>query len=180
MTALDIITLLLVGGGLVFGFLRGLAHEVLALAAWIGAVVALKLFHDPVAERLVDPVGTVAGAAVLAFALVFGLVFFGGKLVARRVGSAARSSVVGPFDRVLGAGFGALKGLIGATLLFLLATLVLDTLAGGPDRRPEWMTASATYPLLSTSGEAIVDFVEARRAADGDGMDEEPRAESRA
>ena len=29
--------------------------------------------------------------------------------------------------------------------------------------RPEWMTASRTYPLLNASGRAIVDWVEARR-----------------
>ena len=38
--------------------------------------------------------------------------------------------MVGPVDRVLGAGFGALKGLIGATLLYLGVNLVYDTIWG--------------------------------------------------
>jgi membrane protein required for colicin V production len=163
MTALDIIVLLLVGGGLVLGWFKGFVGEVLSLAAWIVAIVFLKLLHTPATEALTDAVGTRSGAAVLAFALVFGLVFLAGKLVARRVGGGVKKSVIGPVDRVLGAGFGALKGLIGATLLYLGANLVYDTLWGAQSQRPEWMAQSRTYPLLYASGRAIVDFVEWRR-----------------
>jgi membrane protein required for colicin V production len=165
LTALDILTLLLVGGGLVFGFLRGFIHEVLTLVAWVGAIVALKLLHDPATTSLEGAVGTRAGAAVLAFALVFGITFIAGKLIARRIGSSTRKSVVGPIDRILGSGFGALKGLIGATLLYLAANLVYDTIYGRTAERPDWMAASRSYPLLHASGRAIVDFVEARRGA---------------
>ncbi|HLL59706.1 MAG TPA: CvpA family protein [Allosphingosinicella sp.] len=163
MTALDIIVLLLVGGGLLLGFMRGFITEVLSLLAWVAAIVALKLFHDPATAALTSTVGTRAGAAVLAFALVFGVTFIAGKLVARRIGGATKKSVVGPIDRILGGGFGALKGLIGATLLYLAANLVYDTIYGRTAERPEWMAKSRTYPLLHASGRAIVDFVEARR-----------------
>ncbi len=165
MTGLDILVLLLVGGGLVRGFMRGFATELLSLASWIAAIVALKLLHGPVAAALVAPVGTYAGAAVLAFALVFGITFFGGKFLAHRIGGAARKSVVGPVDRILGAGFGALKGLIGATILYLAANLAYDTLYGRAAERPGWMATSRSYPLLHGTGRAIVDFVEWRRRA---------------
>ena len=84
--------------------------------------------------------------------------------------------MLGPLDRVLGFGFGALKGLIGATLLFLLANLGTDTVYGGGSTRPEWMRSSQTFPLLNASSRAIVDFVAARRASgrvrdDGGGGD---------
>jgi membrane protein required for colicin V production len=174
MTALDIIVLLLVGGGLVMGGLRGFVGEVLSLAAWVVAILALKLLHTPLSEALVAPVGTRAGAAVLAFALVFGIVFIAGKLIARQVGGAAKRSVIGPFDRVLGGLFGALKGLMAATLLYLAANLVYDTFYGRAAPRPDWMAQSRTYPLLYASGRAIVDFVEWRRGA----PPAEPRNES--
>ena len=168
MTALDTIVLLLVGGGVVFGFIRGFVQEVLALAAWVAAIVALKLLHTPVTAILEPTIGTWAGAAILAFALVFGLVFLAGKLIARQMGGAAKRSVIGPIDRVLGGGFGALKGLIGATLLYLAANLVHDTLNGRAAKRPAWMTDSRTYPLLYATGRAIIDFVEWRRAQPAD------------
>ena len=166
LTALDIIVIILVGAGLVFGFLRGFVFEILSLFAWFLAIIALRYLHGPVTDALTAPVGTVAGASVLSFALVFGLVFIAGKLASRRVGTRVRKSVVGPVDRILGGGFGALKGLIGATLLYLTANLVYDTIWGRAAERPEWMAQSRTYPLLHTSGEAIVDLVEARRGPD--------------
>ncbi|HEY0113002.1 MAG TPA: CvpA family protein [Allosphingosinicella sp.] len=165
MTALDVIVLLLVGWHLVRGAMRGFVWEVLTIAAWIVAIVFLKLLHTPVTAALEGAVGTRAGAAVLAFALVFGLTFLAGKYVARRVGGGVKKSVIGPVDRFLGGGFGALKGLIIATLLYLGANLAYDTIWGVQSERPEWMTKSRTYPLLYASGRAIVDFVEWRRGA---------------
>src|SRR3954462_8931685 len=165
MTALDIIVLVLVGGGLVTGGLKGFVGEVLSLAAWIVAIVFLRLLHTPATNALAGIVGTRSGAAVLAFLLVFGIVFLVGKLVARQVGGGVRKSVIGPVDRVLGAGFGAVKGLILATLLYLAANLVYDTIWGAQAQRPGWMANSRTYPLLYASGRAIVDFVEWRRGA---------------
>ena len=163
LTGLDMLVLLLVGGGMVLGFLRGFVMEVLSLLAWVAAILALKFLHDPVTGALTDAVGTRAGAAVLAFALVFGITFIAGKLVARQIGGATKKSVVGPIDRVLGGGFGALKGLIGATLLYLAASLVYDTIYGRTAARPDWIAESRTYPLLHATGGAIVGFVERRR-----------------
>jgi membrane protein required for colicin V production len=163
MTALDIIVLVLVGGGIVLGARRGFVGEVLSLASWIVAIVALRLLHTPATDLLEGPIGTRAGAAVAAFFLVFGIVLLAGKLVARQVGGGVKRSVIGPIDRILGAGFGALKGLIGATLLYLAANLVYDTVYGRTATRPQWMATSRSYPLLYASGRAIINFVEWRR-----------------
>ena len=165
MTALDIFVILLLGGAALIGFVRGFTHEILSLAAWVAGIAALKLFHTPLQERLVDPVGTDAGASVLAFALLFLPAYIAVKLFARAVGGKARRSVLGPVDRLLGGGFGMLKGLIGATLFFLLANLATDMIYGGEAERPEWMRESRTYPLLNATGRAVVDWVEARRGS---------------
>ncbi len=162
MTALDIFVILVVGGAALVGFVRGFAHEVLSLLAWIVAIVVLKLFHDPLAARLAGSVGTPAGAAVLAFALLFLPTYIAVKLFAKAVGGRTRRSVLGPVDRVLGGGFGMVKGLLGATLIFLLANLATDMVYGGDAVRPAWMTGSRTYPLLNASGRAVVDWVEKR------------------
>ena len=163
LTALDILVLLLVGAGLVIGFLRGFVAELLSLFAWILAIVALRYFHEPAVRLLEGPVGS--GAWLLAFALVFGIVFVLGKLASRRLGGRVRNSVVGPIDRILGAGFGALKGLIVATLLYLAINFAYDMVWGRVAARPAWMADSRTFPLLHASGEAIADMVEARRGA---------------
>ena len=165
MSALDIFVILLLGGGALIGFVRGFVHEVLSLTAWIAAIVMLKLFHGQLTEGLAGTGTDGAGAAVLAFALLFIPSFLLVKLLARSIGGRTRKSVLGPVDRVLGGGFGMLKGLLGATLFFLLANLATDLVYGPEADRPEWMTNSRTYPLLNASGRAIVDWVEARRRA---------------
>ena len=163
MSALDIFVILALGGGALVGFVRGFVHELLSLFAWVAAVAMLKLFHTQLHEGLTPVVGTSSGAAVLAFVLLFLPTFIFVKLLARRLGKRSRSSLLGPVDRVLGSGFGLLKGLLAATLFFLLANLATDMIYGPEAERPEWMTASRTYPLLNASGRGIVDWVEARR-----------------
>jgi membrane protein required for colicin V production len=163
LTALDIVVLLAVAGSAILGILRGFVTEVLSLFAWIAIVAVLKLFHVPLAAMLTPVIGTVSGAAVAAFALIAGVTYIGGRLVANAIGKRTRTSILGPVDRALGFGFGALKGLILASLAFLLTTLVLDTMRGGPSHRPSWMTTSRTYPLLNATSASIADFVDRRR-----------------
>src|SRR6476469_7379011 len=165
MTALDVfVFLLLIGGGAV-GFVRGFVHEVISILAWIVGIAMLKLFHTQLWTGLENSFHmSPAAGAVLAFALLFVPSFLLVKLLARALGGRTRRSpVLGPFDRTLGAGFGLLKGLLGATLFFLLANLATDMVYGPQADRPHWMTSSHTYPLLNASGRGIVDWVEARR-----------------
>lgn len=177
LTILDIITALLVGGGLAFGFFRGFVCEVLSLFAWVAAVIVLKFLHEPISEWLADKIGSPTGAAVIAFVILFGGALVAGKMVASRLGRATRQSAVGPVDRLLGAGFGALKGLIGVTLLYLAFNLGYDLFYGQLAERPHWVSGARSYPLLHASGRAIVDFVEAQRnAAEAEARDEDVEA----
>jgi len=165
MTALDVfVFLLLIGGGAV-GFVRGFVHEVISILAWIVGIAMLKLFHTQLWTGLENTFHmSPAAGAVLAFAILFIPSFVLVKLVARSLGGRTRRSpVLGPFDRVLGGGFGLLKGLLGATLFFLLANLATDMVYGPQADRPGWVTRSRTYPLLNASGRGIVDWVQARR-----------------
>lgn len=167
MTTLDVLVLLVLIGGGAIGFIRGFVHEVISLLAWVVAIAMLKLFHTQLWTGLTgNVVASPAAAAVLAFAILFVPSFLIVKLLARAIGGRTRRhAVLGPFDRVLGAGFGLLKGLLGATLVFLLANLAIDMVWGPQSDRPAWMLQSRTYPLLNSSGRAIVDWVQARRHA---------------
>jgi membrane protein required for colicin V production len=166
LTTMDAIVLILIVGLGIWGGIKGFVAEVLALFTWFAAIYALKLLHAPasllVQRHLVSEVGA---AAVVAFAIVFGLVYLAGRLVTAALARRTRHSVLGPADRLLGAGFGALKGLLVATVAFLLINLLIDLGEGQAAARPEWMRRSRTYPLLSASGRAVVDWVRMRRGA---------------
>lgn len=165
MTSLDILVLLVMGWLGIKGFANGFVAESLALAAWVAAFLAVRLLHEPVAGALTEPVGTESGAAVLAVALIFGIVFGIGRFAAGRVGGVTKASALGSFDRVLGFGFGAFKGLLAATIVFLIVSMGYDTIFGGRSERPAWMQDARTYPLLNATAGALVDWVRERQDA---------------
>ncbi|WP_373476131.1 CvpA family protein [Sphingorhabdus sp.] len=164
MTALDVIVLFLIGSGAVFGFLRGFVQEALSLIAWLLIIAAVRVFHAPASAALSEPIGTDAGAAVLAFLAIVIVTYALGKWISKTIGKKSRKSVLGPIDRVLGFGFGIIKGLILATLVFLLLAMGYETLFGLEEPRPDWMVKSRTYPLLNASGNAMSEFVREQRA----------------
>jgi membrane protein required for colicin V production len=63
---------------------------------------------------------------------------------------------------VLGAGFGMLKALLIAATDFMLISLLYDLVYGAREARPDWMTQSRTYPLLSATSVALSDIIAER------------------
>ncbi|SEH13384.1 membrane protein required for colicin V production [Sphingopyxis sp. YR583] len=163
LTALDILVLTLVGGGAILGFSRGLVQEVTTLLAWVLAIAAVRFFHPLVTGLLEGWVGGEGGAAMLAFVLLFGGVFALAKWGSRAMGQRSRASLVGGFDRGLGAGFGAVKGLLIASIGFMLVTLLYD-IGYGNAQRPAWMIESRTYPALNATSSAMSKVIAERRA----------------
>lgn len=163
LTALDILVLTLVGGSAILGFSRGLVQEVTSLLAWVLAIVAVRFLHGPATDLLSGWVEAPGGAAMLAFVILFGGVFGLVKWASRAMGQRSRASIVGGFDRGLGAGFGAIKGLMIATIGFMLVSLLYD-IGYGNAQRPAWMTESRTYPALNATSSALSKVIADRRA----------------
>lgn len=164
MTGFDIAVLLLVGLGAIAGFVRGFVEEILALCGWVFALFAIRFLHTPLTSFFEPDVGNDSGAAILAFALLLLVPYAFVKLVARWAGNVSRRSVLGPIDRVLGFGFGAIKGMIFVTLGFSILVLGYDTV-WGPDGRPAWIKQARTYPFVNASSEALVTLIAERRQA---------------
>lgn len=162
MTGFDIAVLTLVGLGAITGFMRGFVQEVLALAAWVLALVAIKNLHTPLSEGLVPHVGTESGAAVLAFAILLLIPYAIVRLLATRLGEASRNSVLGPIDRLLGFGFGAVKGVVIVVLAFSVMVLGYDTVWGAAGR-PDWIKQARSYPFINAGSEYLVSMIAERR-----------------
>lgn len=164
MTGFDIAVLLLVGLGAVTGFIRGFVEEVLALLAWVFSLVAIHYLHTPIAAFLIPKIGTESGAAVLAFAILLLIPYAAVKLLGGWLGRTSRSSVLGPIDRVLGFGFGAVKGILIAVVAFSVLVLGYDTV-WGPGGRPDWIKQARSYQFVNASSEALVKMIADRRRA---------------
>lgn len=163
MTGFDFLVLLIVGIAAVGGFLRGFVQEVLSLGAWVLAAFAIRYLHTPLTLALQNYVGTDITTALLAFTLLLLIPYAAMKVIANNVGRASRNSVLGPIDRVLGFGFGALKGIVITVLAFSLLVLGYDTVWSYKGR-PTWMTTARSYELVDASSRALVEVLAERRA----------------
>lgn len=162
MTGFDIIVLIIIGVAAVGGFLRGFVQEVLSLASWILALLAIHYLHTDLTTWLFRYVGTPSGAAVLAFAFLLLIPYAAMKLIAGRLGEASRNSILGPVDRVLGFGFGAVKGGIIVVMAFSVLVLGYDTM-WGITGRPAWITQARTYQAVNAGADALVQMIDSRR-----------------
>jgi membrane protein required for colicin V production len=161
-TGFDIIVLLVVGLAALGGIMRGFVQEVLSLAAWVVAVIAIRMFHTDLTAWLEETIGSPSGAMVLAFALLLLVPYAVIKLIASQAGRRSRKSVLAPFDRVLGLAFGALKGVIIVIIGFSLLVLAYDTI-WGVEGRPEWLRNARTYAFVNASSQEMVKLIEERR-----------------
>ncbi|MXO58835.1 CvpA family protein [Altererythrobacter salegens] len=162
MTGFDIIVLVIVGVAAIGGFTRGFLQEVLSLLAWVLAVFAIRYLHTDMTAFLFDYLGSPTSAAVLAFALLLLIPYAAMKVIAGNIGKASRGSVIGPIDRVLGFGFGAIKGVIIVIIAFSLVVLGYDTV-WGPTGRPLWIKEARTYTFVNAASEAMVQLIQERR-----------------
>lgn len=114
------------------GLWRGLVFELLSLAGWLVAFVLAQAYAVDVGARL--PIGTPGSALNLgiAFVLTFIAALIVWTLLAKLVRMALHATPLTVIDRVLGGGFGLLRGLL---LLLVVATLVAFTPAA---RSADW------------------------------------------
>ena len=85
------------------------------------------------------------------------------KVIANNLGSAARSSALGPIDRVLGFGFGGIKGVVVVVIAFSLLVLGYDSV-WGMGGRPTWITTARSYDLVDSGSRSLVEIIAERRA----------------
>jgi membrane protein required for colicin V production len=108
----------------VVGLVRGFVFELLSLVGWFAAYFA-GLWFTPLLQSHVH-VG-VAGSSLnygVTFLCVFLVALVVWSLGARLVRAMIRATPLSPFDRVLGAAFGVVRGLV---VLLVAATLVAMT-----------------------------------------------------
>ncbi len=162
-TGFDLAVLVIVGLAAIGGLLRGFVHEVLALGAWIAAVAAIYFLHEPLTAMLTEFFkDNQTNAGLLAFVLLLLVPYAVMKLIARWAGGKSRNSVLGPIDRMLGMGFGVVKGAILVVLSFSILALGYD-MAWGAEGRPDWIKFARSYPFVNSASNALVETIAERR-----------------
>jgi membrane protein required for colicin V production len=120
----DIIIIGIVLVSCLFGAFRGLVKEALSLAFWIGAAVLASLFDERLGQRL-EFVDNTALRPLVAFVIIFIFTVFAGGLISNTVSNLMSRAGLGGTDRVLGALFGIIRGVVIVTLIVMF-TVGLD------------------------------------------------------
>jgi len=136
-----VIGTLLISGA--FAYARGFVHEVLSIAAWIGAVFA-TLYGTPVLEHFTlqfieDPFI----ASLVTYIVVFIVALTILSITTRRISRSVKESALGPLDRALGFLFGLLRGAVIVALAWIGYAWMVPA-----DEQPEWIYEARTVPLI--------------------------------
>jgi len=109
MTWFDYGVLSVLGLSLLLGALRGLTREIVSLAGWIAAFVLATAFSGIVAVQMPESLGPLL-SGLLAFLLIFVGVLVLSGVVGLVLSLLVRAAGLGFLDRLLGAAFGAVRG----------------------------------------------------------------------
>lgn len=164
MTGFDIIVLIIVSVAAIGGFMRGLVQEVLSLAAWVLAAFSIYYLHTPLTTALRGYYDAEPATPILGFVLLLLIPYAAMKVIAGNAGEASRNSILGPIDRVLGFGFGAVKGALIVVFAFSVLALGFDSIWGFKGR-PNWITQARTYQATDAFSRQLVTLISERRAA---------------
>jgi len=164
MTMLDLIVLAIVAAAAIGGFLRGMAQELLSFAAWILAAFAVCVFHSDVAATIDRYLSYAEASKLLAFALLLLIPYAAMRVIAANISGASGGRLLGPIDRVLGFGFGLLKGVLIAVFAFSALALGFDE-SWGPKGRPDWIVTARSYHIIDAASRDMVPMIARRQAA---------------
>lgn len=147
MTIFDYVVLGIIGISVLLSILRGFLREVLALAAWVAALLVAKIYTIELAPLLPQSIPSESLRLLAAFLILFLLTLLVGSLLAVAIARLFKRAGLGLLDRGIGALFGLARGVLVVLVMVLLAGLT------GLPREREWREAMFSAPL-----EALVSY----------------------
>ncbi len=149
-TFADLIVLLVLVLSALLAFARGFVHEVLAVAGWIGAILATIYglpYVRPYARTLVDNPAVADIAAGLALFLVSLVIL---SLLTRAISQRIRDSQLNALDRSLGFVFGLVRGVVLLAILYLAVDWLVP-----PPNQPAWIRDARSMPLVEGAADVL-------------------------
>jgi membrane protein required for colicin V production len=161
-TAVDIIVAIVMLGLAAFSFFRGFVHQVLAIGAWVGAVMATIHGFALARPFFRSHIDSALGADVATAAALFLVSLLVLSIATKAVSDRVRRSALNSVDSSLGFVFGLGMGAVLMSLAYLGVTMLT-----GPDL-PDWLAEAKTRPWLERGGNMLRDMApEGFGAAEG-------------
>ena len=143
MTVFDYAVLTIMSASVLLGLWRGVVSELLALAAWIAAFLVARAVATDVAALLTGQIAEPGVRLAAAYMLVFIGVLLVVAIARLQISLLLKAAGLGFLDRLLGAGFGVLRGV----LVVLAAVLVAGMT---PLPQAAWWRDAMLAPPLET------------------------------
>jgi membrane protein required for colicin V production len=149
LTLLDGIVIVIIVISAVLAMVRGFVREVLSVASWVVAAIAAYLFYEPVVPLVQPYIASDTISTIAAASVIFFIALIVASYVTMKISDIVIDSRLGTFDRLLGFGFGAVRGL----LLLVVAVTFFGWLVNPP---PAWVEFARTKPMLDAVGERLM------------------------
>ncbi len=157
MTILDMgfLALALISG--LLAMYRGFSREVLSILSWVAAGAATYVFitgYPEIGENLASQFGQRPDLIQIALgAVLFVVVLIIVHLITSRLSESILDSRVGMIDRILGLGFGVVRGALLLIILFILVKQIFP-----PESFPPWVKNAVSYEFINSSSDSIASF----------------------
>lgn len=151
LTWADFALLLILAVSMGIGLWRGFVVEVLSLTVWIAAFWLSMGLGEDVAQRLTG-VEQASARLLLGYAGVFIAVLLVGGAVTWLIGKVIANTGLSGTDRLLGVGFGLLRGVVLACVAVLLMGFT-------PLPRDPWWQQSLLLPTVQRGAEWMMHFL---------------------
>jgi len=150
MTVVDVVIIFVVVLSALFSLLRGFVKEAISLASWILATWIGANFSSNLAQML--PIESPAMAQASAFGMLFIMTLLIGSLINYSVAKFVKTTGLSSADKVLGVGFGFLRGLM---------IIVVFVVVGGMTPLPTmpWWQTSALLERFEGAAVVLKDYL---------------------
>jgi membrane protein required for colicin V production len=133
---------------ILIGVIRGFTREILGLISWIVAIIAALLFGPSTVGWLEPHIATPSLRIAGSYALVFLVALLVGAILTSVVSMLVRKSALSGVDRMVGGGFGLVRGLLVGGVMVWLVGLT-------PARQDPWWKESMFIPRLEWLAEGL-------------------------
>jgi membrane protein required for colicin V production len=148
MTWLDYAVIGVFAVSLALGAWRGLVRELLSILGWVIAFLAANLLAGPLGPAMPEAIPSPELRVAAAYVAIFVASLIVTSLLGLLLSKIVQAVGLGGLDRLLGAGFGAARG-----VLIVLAAALVAGLTSAP-RQPAWRD-SVSGPLLAQVAVAL-------------------------
>jgi membrane protein required for colicin V production len=132
-------------------FVRGCVHEVLSVAAWVGAALATLYGFEHAQPYARDLIAIDLLADIAAGVVIFVVTLILLSIVTRIFSGRVRDSSLGALDRSLGLVFGLARGALIIAAAWMLMTWALPN----PDERPSYLREAKSARLAQAGADAL-------------------------